>query len=115
MKLTLIAIGSRGDVQPIVALGCGLLDAGYAVRIVTLESFEPMVRGHGLEFFPVKGDVQTLTTETMLAGMKGNGLNLLSIYTGCAMLCKRTRYASAIRAILQTRTGSRFLRYGAVA
>jgi sterol 3beta-glucosyltransferase len=79
MKLTLIAIGSMGDVQPIVALGRGLSDAGYAVRIVTLESFEPMVRGQGLEFFPVKGDTQALTNEMMLAGMKGNGLNLLSM------------------------------------
>lgn len=82
MKLTIIAIGSRGDVQPIVALGRGLSDAGYAVRIVTLESFEPMVRGQGLEFFPVEGDAQALTSEMMLAGMKGNGLNLLSMYRG---------------------------------
>ncbi len=82
MKLTLIAIGSRGDVQPIVALGRGLLDAGYTVRMVTLESFGPMVRGQGLEFFPVEGDAQALTNEMMLAGMKGNGLNLLSMYRG---------------------------------
>lgn len=82
MKLSVIAIGSRGDVQPIVALGRGLSDAGYAVRIVTLESFEPMVRGQGLEFFPVEGDAQALTSEMMLAGMKGNGLNLLPMYRG---------------------------------
>jgi UDP:flavonoid glycosyltransferase YjiC (YdhE family) len=81
-KLTLIAIGSRGDVQPIVALGRGLLDAGYAVRIVTMASFEPMVRDQGLEFFPVEGDAQALTNEMMLAGMKGNGLNLLAMYRG---------------------------------
>lgn len=82
MKLTLIAIGSRGDVQPIVALGRGLLDAGYAVRMVTLESFEPMVHGQGLELFSVKGDAQSLTNEMMLAGMKGKGLNLFSMYRG---------------------------------
>lgn len=82
MKLTLIAIGSRGDVQPIVALGRGLLEAGYAVRMVTLESFEAMVRGQGLEFFAVEGDAQALTNEMMLAGMKGNGLNLFSMYRG---------------------------------
>ena len=48
MKLTLIALGSRGDVQPIVALGRGLADVGYAVRIVTMAVFEPMVREQGL-------------------------------------------------------------------
>ena len=79
MKLSLIAICSRGDVQPIVALGRELSDAGYAVRIVTMASFEPMVRGQELEFFPVEGDAQVLTNEMMLAGMKGKGLNLLSM------------------------------------
>ncbi|MBL8131590.1 MAG: glycosyltransferase family 1 protein, partial [Anaerolineae bacterium] len=82
MKLTIIAIGSRGDVQPIVALGRGLLDAGYTVRIVTLESFEAMVRGQGLEFFSVEGDAQALTNEMILARMKGKGLNLFSMYRG---------------------------------
>jgi sterol 3beta-glucosyltransferase len=80
--LTVIAIGSRGDVQPIVALGRGLSDAGYAIRLVTLQSFELMVRREGLEFFPVEGDAQALTNEMMLAGMNGNGLNLLSMYCG---------------------------------
>lgn len=82
MKLTIIAIGSRGDVQPIIALGRGLSDAGYTVRMVTLESFETMVRQQGLDFVPVKGDAQALTNEMMLAGMKGSGLHLLSMYRG---------------------------------
>lgn len=82
MKLTLIALGSRGDVQPIVPLRRGLLDTGSAVRMVTLASFEPIVRGQGIDFFPVAGDAQALTNEMMLAGMKGTGLHLLSMCRG---------------------------------
>lgn len=82
MKLTIIAIGSRGDVQPCVAVGRGLADAGYAVRVATLASFEPLVRQQGLEFFPVEGDAQALTNELMLAQMKGGGLSLLRMYRG---------------------------------
>lgn len=82
MKLTLIAIGSRGDVQPIVALGRGLVSEGYAVRLVTLESFAPMVMKQGLEFFPIQGDAQALTNDMMLTGMQGHGLNLLAMYRG---------------------------------
>ena len=48
MKLTMIAVGSRGDVQPIVALGKGLQWAGYSISIVTLDSFEDFVRGLAL-------------------------------------------------------------------
>jgi UDP:flavonoid glycosyltransferase YjiC (YdhE family) len=82
MKLTLIALGSRGDVQPIVALGRGLADVGYSVRIVTMVSFEPMVREQGLEFFPVAGDAQALTSELILEGVKGKGLSLLPMVRG---------------------------------
>ncbi|MGB7417232.1 MAG: glycosyltransferase [Thermosynechococcaceae cyanobacterium] len=33
MHITILAIGSRGDVQPFVALGVGLKQAGYQVRL----------------------------------------------------------------------------------
>ena len=35
MKITLITIGSRGDVQPYVALGVGLKAAGHVVKLAT--------------------------------------------------------------------------------
>lgn len=82
MKLTLIALGSRGDVQPIAALGRGLLDAGYAVRLVTMVGFEPLAREQGLEFFPVAGDAQALTSELILEGVNGKGLSLLHMVRG---------------------------------
>ena len=82
MKLTLIALGSRGDVQPIVALGRGLADIGYSVRIVTMVGFELMVREQGLDFFPVAGDAQALTSELILEGVKGKGLSLLHMVRG---------------------------------
>ncbi|MBN2502947.1 MAG: glycosyltransferase family 1 protein [Anaerolineales bacterium] len=80
MKLTLIAVGSRGDVQPIIALGKGLQQAGYAVRLVTLASFEGFVGGHGLDFSPVRGDAQQLVQEMM--AKRGGNTNLLKMYRG---------------------------------
>ena len=50
MQITIIAPGSRGDVQPYVALGEGLLEAGHGVRLVTHQDFEALVRSHGLTF-----------------------------------------------------------------
>ena len=43
-------MGSRGDVQPYVALGKALQDAGFNVRLATSSNFEPFVAEHGLEF-----------------------------------------------------------------
>jgi len=48
--LTLLASGTRGDVQPYLALGLGLRQAGYHVRIATHEKFVPMVTQWNLTF-----------------------------------------------------------------
>lgn len=50
MKITITTIGSRGDVQPYVALGMGLRRAGYDVNIATHGMFEEFVRRHELGF-----------------------------------------------------------------
>jgi sterol 3beta-glucosyltransferase len=56
MHCTILALGSRGDVQPLVALGVGLKAAGFDVRCAAPADFEKMVRECGLEFFPLTGN-----------------------------------------------------------
>jgi len=51
VRIDILAIGSRGDVQPYVALGMGLQKAGHQVRVVTLGGFEELVRSCGLDHF----------------------------------------------------------------
>lgn len=58
MQIAIIALGSRGDVQPYIALGKGLKNAGHAVRLVTQENFETLTILHGLEFWPMGGNSQ---------------------------------------------------------
>ncbi len=53
MRIDLLAVGSQGDVQPIVAMGIGLRKAGHDVRIVTLNGFEDFVRSHGLDHLAI--------------------------------------------------------------
>ncbi len=55
MRIDILAIGSRGDVQPYVALGLGLETAGHRVRIVTLGGFEELFRGRGLDHLSIGG------------------------------------------------------------
>lgn len=56
MHITILAPGSRGDVQPFVALGRGLVQSDYDVRIATYEHFADFVATHGLTFAPIAGD-----------------------------------------------------------
>lgn len=60
MRVTLFAVGSRGDAQPYVALGVGLARAGHAVTVATHETFRELVSDHGLRFAPIAGDPQAI-------------------------------------------------------
>ncbi|MFI5249285.1 MAG: glycosyltransferase [Gemmatimonadales bacterium] len=60
MRVTIIGAGSRGDVQPYVALGRGLRAAGHEVTLATHETFREFVTGHGLAFAPVAGDPRAM-------------------------------------------------------
>jgi UDP:flavonoid glycosyltransferase YjiC (YdhE family) len=60
MHITILALGSRGDVQPYAALGKGLKSAGHQVRFVSFESFAALVAENELDFHPIHGDAQSL-------------------------------------------------------
>lgn len=55
-RLLLATIGTRGDVEPFVALARGLGDAGHDVVLATSPSFEDFVVGHGVEYQKVRAD-----------------------------------------------------------
>lgn len=57
MTIVLLAAGTRGDVQPYVALGTALRRAGQRVRVATFSAFKSLVEGAGLEHYLLLGDV----------------------------------------------------------
>lgn len=79
MRIAIIALGSRGDVQPYIALGKGLQAAGNIIRMVSHENYDALVNAHRLEFWPVSGDVQEFaeTPEMRALLEKGNFIALM--------------------------------------
>lgn len=74
MRITIVTIGSRGDVQPFVALGKGLRAAGIHTRVATHRTFESFVERHGLEFAPLAGDIrEIMESEQGLAILSAGG------------------------------------------
>jgi UDP:flavonoid glycosyltransferase YjiC (YdhE family) len=61
--ITLLTSGTRGDVTPYIALGLGLRDAGYKVRIAAPIGFAPLVEKSGLTFAPFEGNPSDLMLE----------------------------------------------------
>ncbi len=80
MRIVLIAPGSRGDVQPYIALGKGLQNAGHTVRLVSHSNFESLVTSYGLEFWSFGNDVKDAveTSEMRELTEKGNFLLLIA-------------------------------------
>lgn len=87
MKIAIMALGSRGDVQPYLSLGKGLKAAGHFVRLITHQNFERLVTSHGLEFYPVKGDVQAVLESPEMLKLLEQG-NFLAINAHTAKLVR---------------------------
>jgi sterol 3beta-glucosyltransferase len=61
MHFVCLTIGSRGDVQPYIALGLGLLKDGHRVTIVTHEEYKPWIESYsGLTHRTAGGDPGSL-------------------------------------------------------
>lgn len=60
LNVLIQVVGSRGDVQPFIALGAELKKRGHRVRLATHDVFEKFVRAAGLEHYGVGGDPAAL-------------------------------------------------------
>jgi sterol 3beta-glucosyltransferase len=60
MKMTLVTAGSRGDVQPYIALGKGLKEAGHDVTVLATDDFEDLTTEAGLTFHSTGVSVQAI-------------------------------------------------------
>ncbi|KAF4626342.1 hypothetical protein G7Y89_g11818 [Cudoniella acicularis] len=57
LNIVIHVVGSRGDVQPFVALGRELKNSyGHRIRLATHGTFKKFVEENGLEFFEIGGD-----------------------------------------------------------
>lgn len=61
MKITLCTSGSRGDVQPFLALAVGLQKAGHAVTLVTPPASTDWIRSYGVTAVPTRFDPQNFS------------------------------------------------------
>jgi UDP:flavonoid glycosyltransferase YjiC (YdhE family) len=83
MRVAIQTLGTRGDVQPYLALALGLAGRRHEVQIAAPVQFEAMVREHGITFAPLPGELLALMDtpegKSAIAGSQGfcAGLKLL--------------------------------------
>lgn len=61
--IRIVALGTRGDVQPYVALALGLQQAGQRVSVGTTSDFKEFVEGYGLTCVTTDDDMKTVVQQ----------------------------------------------------
>jgi len=91
MRIVIIATGSRGDVEPYIALGVGLKKAGHHVRLVSHTNYADLIHPYGLEFWPVDVDVQGIAESAEMSERLGGG-NFLKVMSLMAKEAERSAH-----------------------
>lgn len=60
MNIGIFTYGTRGDVQPYIALALGLMNNGHQVTLAAPENFKDFVEGFGVSFQPLYGDAEAM-------------------------------------------------------
>ncbi|UJB70727.1 glycosyltransferase family 1 protein [Acaryochloris sp. 'Moss Beach'] len=72
-KITILTIGSRGDIQPFCTLALGLMAKGYSITLAASVNFADFAQKLGILFEPIAGDFRKiLSTPAGLALLQGN-------------------------------------------
>ncbi|WP_259067877.1 glycosyltransferase [Mucilaginibacter sp. X4EP1] len=58
MNIGIFTYGTRGDVQPYIALALGLMAQNHQVMIAAPENFKELVEGFGINFHPLHGNAE---------------------------------------------------------
>ncbi len=60
MNISVIAFGTRGDVQPVLAVGKALQERGHRVRMIASANFKAWIESHGIETVAARIDIQAM-------------------------------------------------------
>ena len=63
MRVLLLALGTRGDVEPYTVLARLLLDAGHTVEIATHPVYQDIVKGAGIPFGRIAGNPELMVAD----------------------------------------------------
>lgn len=84
MDISIISAGSRGDVQPYVALAVGLQKAGHKVRFLAPSDYRSLANSHHLAFVDLGGNMQSVAHGLEGQLEQGNMLKIMFEMRGAA-------------------------------
>lgn len=72
MRIIIPTIGTRGDVQPYIALALGLMRAGHTVTLATHPTMRGLVESNGVHFAPMGPDIDIGYETAVIRGHSPN-------------------------------------------
>jgi UDP:flavonoid glycosyltransferase YjiC (YdhE family) len=114
--VVIFAAGSRGDLQPAVALGRGLAARGDSVRIIASKRYELLITAAGLEFFPLSLDPAEIASSPEGQELLAGGRTLFFVSHNekdLRRFCKRGLYLDKGKLVLDAPIGEVLERYNA--
>ena len=117
MRVLLSTIGSRGDVQPLVALALELTALGQAVRLCVPPDFQAWIAGLGLPVTPIGPELRTMAAakpaaspmtlerrrELAEASVTAQFETVAAAAEGCDLIVAATALQIAARSVAETR------------
>lgn len=106
LRVALTAVGSEGDVAPVIAIGSRLAERGHEVGVVVLDEFAHLVEAAGLRPQPISGGA----TRSSAATREAAGINVSQGTASTDRPARRPRTSARCWAALPT-TSSRYSRF----
>lgn len=103
MLISIIAFGSRGDVQPCVALAGGLIDRGHRVRLIGPAELAALVAGTSIDYRPID-----LNQKAQIEAYVAAGGGFLKTF-GMQRRNLRDHAVQAMRQVMQETEGAELL------
>ena len=94
MKCAFCNVGTRGDLQPLVALALRFRSKGWDVLLISEERVRPLAEEFGIEFRVVTGDSTGIIFEEEYAEMLAKGKLMAMMQEICSPPCRVGSVAS---------------------
>ena len=89
VKIAVLTLGTRGDVQPYVALSKALAARGHDVLLAAPDNFDSWIESHGLAFHPIGIDMHAfLQLPEVRRVMSGHWLALAKLWRKVEFPCR---------------------------
>lgn len=78
--ITILCSGSRGDVQPYIALAQEIQKLGLPVRLASGRTFESFIRGYGIDFYSIDVDHESAGVDPQMIREAQKADNVLKMF-----------------------------------